>query len=176
MANVLAYCTAMRDSLADWVRALPVPDGVIVVLLAMVPIIELRGAIPIALGVFDFGRVPAYLLAVAGNLIPIPIILWVYPPFFSFTERHVGWLHRLLARLQQSTERRHSARFNRWRDIALVSFVAIPLPITGAWSGSLAAIVFSVPKRKALALIGLGVLIAGVVVTLFIEALGLSVG
>jgi len=171
----LAYCTAMRESLSDVIRSLPLPDEVLVVLLAMVPIIELRGAIPLALGVFEFGRFEAYLLAVVGNLIPVPIILWAFPPFLRFTERRMKWLFRLLTRLQHSTERRHTRRFERWRAAALVSFVAIPLPITGAWSGSLAAIVFNVPKKKALPLIGLGVLIAGVVVLLFSQALGLAV-
>lgn len=165
----------MRESLSDAIRALPLPDEVLVVILAMVPIIELRGAIPLALGVFEFGRLEAYALGVFGNLIPVPIILWAFPPFLRFTERHVVWLHRLLSRLQESTERRHSRRFDRWRAAALVSFVAIPLPITGAWSGSLAAIVFNVPKKKALPLIALGVLIAGIVVLLFSEVLGLTV-
>ena len=173
--RLLAYCTAMRESLSDAIRTLPLPDEVLVILLAMVPIVELRGAIPVALGIFQFGRFEAYVLGVVGNLIPVPIILWAYPPFLRFTERHMMWLFRLLTRLQHSTERRHSRRFDRGRDAALVSFVAIPLPITGAWSGSLAAIVFSVPKKRALPLIVLGVLIAGVVVLLFSEALGLAV-
>jgi len=146
-----------------------------VVLLAMTPILELRGAIPVGQGIFSMSPTSAYLWSVLGNMIPVPIILWLFPAFVQWAEDHWPWLHRLLVRLQTRTQSRHSGRFEKLRDFALVTFVAIPLPVTGAWSGSLAAVVFSVPKRRALPLIFLGVLVAGVIVSLFLEALGLAV-
>ena len=164
----------MRDSLTYWVRDLPLPEPVLIVLLAMTPIIELRGSIPVAQQIFDMSRWSAYAWSVLGNVIPVPIILWLFVPFFEWTERRWKRLHRLLAQLQVRTETRHAKRFERLRDLALVSFVAIPLPITGAWTGSLAAVVFGIDKRRAVPLIVLGVMIAGVIVTLFLEALGLA--
>jgi uncharacterized membrane protein len=164
----------VRETVVNWVEALPLPEPLLVVVLAMVPIVELRGAIPVAQEIFSMSRSSAFLWSVLGNMIPVPIILWLLPPFMEWTERHWAWLHRFLERLHASTERRHSARFERLRDLALITFVAIPLPITGAWSGSLAAVVFGVEKRRAIPLIFVGVLIAGVIVTLFWEALGLA--
>ena len=164
----------MREAIADWIRDLPLPEPVLVVLLAMTPIVELRGAIPVAQGIFDMSRLNAYFWSVLGNMIPVPIILWLFPGFVAWAEDHWPWIHRLMVRLQDRTHSRHGTRFERLRDFALITFVAIPLPVTGAWSGSLAAVVFGVAKRRALPLIFVGVLIAGIVVTLFLEALGLA--
>lgn len=164
----------MRDTVTDWVEALPLPEPLLVVLLAMLPIIELRGAIPVARSIFNMSDWTAYLWSVLGNAIPVPIILWFYTPFVGWTERHWVWLHRWLVRLQARTQRRHSGRFERLQSGALVTFVAIPLPITGAWTGSLAALVFGIEKRRAVPLIFVGILIAGLVVTLFLEGLGLA--
>ncbi len=118
---------------------------------------------------------PAFIWGVLGNLAPVPFILWLLPPVAGWAERHWSWLHRIIERLSSYTERRHSRRFERLRDLALITFVAIPLPVTGAWSGSLAAYVFGVRRWRALALITVGVLIAGVVVSLFWEALGIAI-
>jgi len=164
----------MRDTVTDWVEALPLPEPLLVVLLAMLPIIELRGAIPVARGIFDMSAWTSYLWSVLGNAIPVPIILWFFTPFVAWTERHWAWLHRWLVGLQARTQRRHTKRFDRLQSAALITFVAIPLPITGAWTGSLAAIVFGIDKRRAIPLILVGILIAGLVVTLFLEGLGLA--
>jgi uncharacterized membrane protein len=164
----------VRDSIIDWIRDLPLPEPLLVVLIGMTPIFELRGAIPVARGIFEMSPLVAYIWGVIGNMIPVPIILWLFPGFVDWADEHWPWLHRLLTRLHIRTEERHGRRFERLRDFALITFVAVPLPITGAWSGSLAAVVFDVPRKRALPLIFLGVLIAGVVVTLFLEALGLA--
>lgn len=166
----------MSDRIIEWIQALPLPEPVLVVLLAMVPIVELRGAIPVAQEIFDMSRLSAFTWSVIGNAIPVPIILWLLPPFTRWAEQHWKALHRFLERLHRYTERRHTSRFERLRDLALVTFVAIPLPVTGAWSGSLAAVVFEIPKRRAMPLIFIGILTAGIIVTLFWEALGLALG
>ncbi|MFQ5947560.1 MAG: COG2426 family protein [Acidimicrobiia bacterium] len=162
----------MRDAIVEWVEGLPAPLAVL--FLAILPIIELRGAIPAARSVFDMAPVPAYWWAVLGNLLPVPLILWLLPPVAGWAERHWSWLDRLISRLSSYTERRRSARFERLRDFALVSFVAVPLPVTGAWSGALAAYVFGVPRHRALALIAAGVLISGVIVSIA-WAVGLAI-
>lgn len=165
----------MAEAVREWIQHLPLPEPVIVVLIAMTPILELRGAIPFAQGIFNMSPLTAYVWSVIGNMIPVPIILWLFPGFVEWADRHWSWMHRLMVRLQDRTENRYGARFERLRDFALITFVAVPLPITGAWSGSLAAVVFRVPRKRAMLLIFVGVLIAGVVVTLFFEALGLAV-
>ncbi len=80
--------------------------------------------------------------------------------------RRVRIFDRLLTWFFAYTQRRSSALFNKFGAFALIVFVAIPLPATGAWSGCLAAFLFVVPFKYALPLIALGVMIAGVLVTL----------
>ncbi|MGZ5384294.1 MAG: COG2426 family protein [Acidimicrobiia bacterium] len=156
----------MRESIESLIRDFPEPLAVL--LLATLPIFELRAAIPFAIGVLDMPAWQAYVLAVVGNLLPVPFILLFLGPVTSWAEDHWSGLHRFLERLFSYTRRRHTDRFDRWRDLALITFVAIPLPFTGAWSGALAAFVFGVERRKAFGLITLGVLIAGVIVTLVV--------
>ncbi len=157
----------MREAIESFVRNFPEPLAVTI--LAALPVFELRLAIPFALSVLDMPPWQAYLWSIVGNLLPVPFILWWLGPVTAWAERHWEGLHRFLERLFSHTRRRHTTRFERLRDLALITFVAIPLPVTGAWSGSLAAFVFGVERRKAFLLITIGVLVAGIVVTLLWE-------
>ncbi|MGH9168270.1 MAG: COG2426 family protein [Acidimicrobiia bacterium] len=154
----------MRESLVEWVEGLPPPVAVVV--LATLPILELRGAIPLARQVWGMSMLEALGWSVLGNLLPIPFILALLGPVTRWAEEHWRWFHLFLERLFEHTRRRHTARYQRLRDLSLVTFVAIPLPLTGAWSGALAAFVFGVPFWRSLILVALGVLIAGVLVSM----------
>lgn len=133
---------------------------------AMLPISELRGAIPVALGVYKMSVHQAYLWAVLGNIIPVIFLLWFLEPVSSFLMRHSNIFNRFFTWLFERTKRRHKEAIQKWGPLALILFVAIPLPITGGWTGSIVAFVFGIPFKKALPLIFLGILIAGVVVTI----------
>jgi len=152
----------VRDAILHFVQTFPEPLAV--VLLAALPVFELRLALPVAVGAFGMTIPEAYVWAVLGNLLPVPFILMLLGPVTIWAEEHWEGLHRFLERLFAHTRRRHSERFDRLRDLALITFVAIPLPITGAWSGALAAFVFGVESKRAMLLIAIGVMIAGVVV------------
>lgn len=139
-------------------------------LIAALPIGELRAAIPLALVQYEMSPLWAYFLGVVGNVLPVPFLLLLLGKASELLRR-VSIFNRLLTWLFAYTQRRHSALFNKLGAFGLVIFVAIPLPATGAWSGSLAAFLFGVPFKYALPLIALGVMIAGVIVTL--SALGI---
>jgi len=130
---------------------------IMTILLAMAPISELRGAIPYGL----HQGLPWYIvfiIAIIGNLIPVIILLKILPYFFKTC--------LISSYLWGYTRKRHNSKFTRWGEYALVVLVAIPLPFTGAWTGALTAIVFGIPFNKAIKLIFIGVLIAGIIVTL----------
>jgi len=131
----------------------------------MLPITELRLAIPLAMGVYNMSAPLAFFLAVLGNVIPVIFILWFLKTISNFLSRHIYFFNRFFAWLFERTQRKHLKKFKRWKEFALVALVAIPLPFTGAWTGSLVAFVFGVPIKKAFPLIVLGILIAGVIVT-----------
>lgn len=131
--------------------------------ISMVPVIELRGAIPAGLAL-DLPFYAVFLTAFLGNLLPVPFLI-------LFTRRVFEWLRRrsaLLERLVQKMERKAKSKedlIRRYELLGLCILVAIPLPGTGAWTGSLVAAVFDIRLKRAFPVIALGVLIAGVIVS-----------
>lgn len=179
----------------------------LVFLISMIPIVELRGAIPIAAAKgLPFGW--TYALTVVGNMLPVPFILLLIPVLFAFMRRHhilvgvVDWLERraqkgakrMAKRLGDAAETAPSETAPETVDatavetvneaapatqpaeenkaagtlafLGLYLFVAIPLPGTGAWTGSLVAALFGMKKWRAFLAVFLGVLTAGVIMTL----------
>jgi len=134
-----------------------------VFLIAMIPVFELRGAIPIGILSYKLPVWKTFLFAVSGNMVPIFFILL----FFDLITRicfRVPILKRILEAIFART-RRKSALIEKYEEIGLTLFVAIPLPVTGAWTGSLAAYLFGLSFWKSILFIFIGVLIAGTVVT-----------
>ena len=137
-----------------------------IMLISMLPVSELRGAIPLALGVYKMSPVEAFFWAILGNIIPVIFILWLLDPFSRFLMKHSEFCNNFFVWLFKRTRSRHSRKFKKWKSLALIVLVAIPLPMTGAWTGSIAAFIFGISYFKALGLIFLGVVIAGLIVTL----------
>ena len=152
----------MKDRLIELLSG--TPHEVTTVVLAMLPISELRGAIPYAVTIGNMPWQVAYVIAVIANFVPVIFILHfigpvsVYLRRFSVFDRFFEWLF--------ARTRRRGGMIERVEILGLILFVAIPLPVTGAWTGSLAAFLFDVKKRIALPAIFVGIMIAGVVVTL----------
>lgn len=140
------------------------PEEILEVLLvAASPIAELRGAIPLAISIFDFPWYYAFLIAVIGNMLPVPFILLFLEAATRLLSR-VVLFERMLNWLFERTRRRGSI-IQKYKRIGLVLFVAIPLPVTGAWTGSLAAVLFGIKFKHAFLSIFAGVIIAGVIIT-----------
>ena len=140
-------------------------DLLVTFLAAMTPIGELRLAIPLGIYTLD---VPWYLalpIAVSGNMVPVLVLVPGLNRLSRLLLSFPNPAGRLLTWQTGRLERAHTQRFQRYGGMALVILVAIPLPMTGAWTGSLAAWIFRVPVRRAIPLIALGVLIAGLIVT-----------
>lgn len=135
-----------------------------VILTAMLPVGELRVALPLALTHYGMSVPLAYALTVFGNMLPIVVIVFWLDPVQEFLSARSKLFKRFFSWLFERTRRKHSKRFETVEGVALMTFVAIPLPMTGAWSGALAAFVFGIPPRKSLPMILLGVMIAGVIV------------
>ena len=130
---------------------------------AMVPVLELRGAIPVGVA----GGVPvlaAMLIAVVGNLVPIPILIVFTRNVFDWLKTK-GKIKTIVEKLEAKAEAKSEIvqKYEWW---GLCILVAIPLPGTGAWTGALVAAVLGMRLKKSLPAITDGVLIAGVIVTL----------
>ncbi|MFQ5801528.1 MAG: COG2426 family protein [Candidatus Methylomirabilales bacterium] len=133
--------------------------------MATLPISELRGAIPVALGVYKLPVWSAVLWAVLGNLAPIPFILRLLEPVSNFLRERWRIWDRFFNWLFARTRRKGERYFQVYKEMGLVLFVAIPLPITGAWTGSVASFLFGLSLGRGFFLITLGVLIAATIVT-----------
>ncbi|OGZ34165.1 MAG: hypothetical protein A2Y98_02425 [Candidatus Portnoybacteria bacterium RBG_19FT_COMBO_36_7] len=132
--------------------------------IAMLPVFEIRGALPIALTNFGLSFWPAFLWSFIGNLIPPIFFVFFLDKITQYLSHRNYWFNRFFAWLFERTRNRHSRHFEIWGPLALAIFVAIPLPLTGAWSGAVAAFVFGIPPKQAIPSIIVGVLIAGLIV------------
>ncbi len=131
--------------------------------ISTLPIVELRGAVPVGIVAFDMPWWKVYLIAVAGNMLPIPFILLLLGPVSEFLMRFkIGkaFFDWLFART-----RKKSASIEKYEALGLTIFVAIPLPVTGGWTGAMAAFLMGIPFWKSMLYILLGVMIAGVIMT-----------
>lgn len=140
------------------------PDELAVVLMAMLPVAELRLAIPVAILAFNIDPAYAFFLAVIGNMIPVIPLLLFLGPVSDFLRRWHVW-DVFFTWLFKRTHHKHSARFEKYGTMALALFVGIPLPVTGAWTGCAAAFVFGIKFRHSLFAITTGVLLSGIIVT-----------
>ena len=137
---------------------------ILVFLISMVPVVELRGAIPIAVGM-GLDKLPSFIIAIIGNMIPVPfiylfarkILIWgkdkkIIGPVFSFC----------LSKGEKGGKKLES-KAGKGLYIALLLFVGIPLPGTGAWTGTLAASILDMDFKKSVIAVMLGVLLAGLI-------------
>lgn len=149
----------------SWFRNLP-PEAA-TALIAMIPIAELRAALPVALLVYKMPFWSAFFWSVLGNMLPIFFIVYLLRPTADFLIRHWGLARKFFDWWFSRVRRKFEKGILKYGiNLALVLFVAIPLPITGAWSGAVAAYLFGIPPRRALILIAIGVIIAGIIVGL----------
>ena len=145
--------------LFDWLTDTTAGQFVFTMLVSMIPIIELRGGLPfgVALGLPYYLAFPA---AVIGNIIPAPFIVVYIRRIFQFMRRHLPRLNGMVDRLEAKAHLK-GRKMSKYQYIGLWLFVAVPLPGTGAWTGSLAAAFLDMRLKKALPAVTLGVLTAG---------------
>ena len=137
----------------------------VVVAIATLPIFELRGSIPVAIWYYKMPWWESYLLSFIGNLLPIiPIILLIGPVSNFLMKRSKLW-RRFFTWVFERSRRRGGDLVEKYEALGLAIFVAIPLPVTGAWTGAMVASVFHMNFWRALLCMVLGVMIASAVVT-----------
>ena len=145
--------------LLQWLTGTVLGKCVFTMLVSMIPIIELRGGLPfgVALGLPYYLAFPA---AVVGNLIPTPFIIVYIRRIFKMMRRYFPRLNGLVDKLERKAHLK-GKKMLKYQFIGLWLFVAIPLPGTGAWTGSLAAAFLDIRLKKAMPAVVLGVLTAG---------------
>jgi uncharacterized membrane protein len=160
--------------IVEWLAERGVPEEGAIMAISTLPIVELRGAIPAGHMIKDVPSMPAsekwtsslniFLLAVLGNMIPVPFILLLLGPCSKLLMQ-CKWGAALMDWLFART-RKKTANIEQYEALGLTLFVAIPLPVTGAWTGAMAAFLMGTPFWQSMICILLGVIIAGVIMTL----------
>lgn len=138
----------------------------IVFFISMVPLIELRGAIPVAIGM-GLDTLPSIAVCAVGNLLPVPIIYFFARKFliWGLDKPHIsGICHFFHDKGEAAGQKLSSSRFGRFGLMAaLIVFVGIPVPGTGAWTGTLGASFLDLGMKKTALSVTLGVLIAAII-------------
>ena len=136
----------------------------IIFLISMVPLIELRGAIPVSQAM-QLPIIPSYIVCILGNMIPVPIIYLFARKFLEWgqNKKIIGGICRFFLEKGTKAGDKLQSKAGRGIFLALLLFVGIPLPGTGAWTGTLAASFLNMKFKQTVIAVMLGVLLAGLI-------------
>lgn len=142
------------------------PDSVATVLIAMIPITELRASIPIAITQFEMNPIVAMGYSILGNVIAGALVLFFVEHLLHLFLAQSKTLESLWQKYINRIHKNNKVKFEKWGSAMLVTFVAIPLPMTGIFTGAVAASIFQIPFKQAFPLLAIGSVISGIIVTL----------
>ena len=155
----------MLQAVSLWLHETVAGEFLLTMLISMIPVVELRGGVPagVAMGL----PIPLALLAgILGNMLPVPFVILFIRRIFKWIRTYIpklgGMIDRLEARAYRKMNNEKLVRYQAW---GLLAFVAIPLPGTGAWTGSLIAALMDLRLKNAVPVIFVGVVIAGLIMT-----------
>ena len=140
-------------------------EFLLTMLVSMIPVVELRFGIPFGHATLGLPVWAAFIAAVIGNLIPVPFIIVYIRRIFQWMRDKLPSLNRVVDALERKAHLK-GRRVNKYKYLGLALFVAIPLPGTGAWTGSLAAAFLDMPLRKAIPSVIAGVAAAGMAISI----------
>lgn len=153
----------MAETVIQWMQGHGLPPQLITFLVSMIPLLELRGSIIVGHGLLGMNPIMTYVVSIVGNMVPIPFILF-------FIRKILDWLKKTPLRAFPNWVEKHamkrSSQIEKYGYLGLFLFVAIPLPGTGAWTGSLLAVLFGMKRGKSLLAVLCGVMTAGLIMTI----------
>lgn len=140
---------------------------IIIFLISMVPLLELRGAIPFSVG-FGLPSIPSFIICVIGNMLPVPVIFWFARRVLEWgkDKKAIGGFFTWCLEKGDKGGKKLTEKAGRGVYVALFLFVGIPLPGTGAWTGTLAASFLDLEWKKSVVAVMAGVVLAGLIMYL----------
>ncbi len=153
----------MFETISLWLHGTQAGKLLLTALISMLPVIELRGGLPagVAMGL----PIPAaFLASLFGNMLPVPFAILFIRPLFRWVRAHIPLLGSFVTKLEKRAYAK-SKNVKKYETWGLLLFVAIPLPGTGAWTGALIASILNMRIKRAVPIIFLGVIIAGLIMT-----------
>ncbi len=149
-----------------------IPVAFRILILAAIPILEQKAAIPVGI-IAGLPIWEVYILTLIGAIIPSPFIIWFIEHVFDFLKRNPR-LEKIITKFEDKT-RGKSGRIQKYKLLGLFLFVAIPLPGTGVWTGSLAAVLLGLGKKRAVVAVFLGAVVCGLLILGFTNGIGLLI-
>lgn len=134
-----------------------------VFLLSAVPIVEQRGAIPLGINVYDLNPALVFLVSFLGSMLPAPFILLLFNKIFEWMKKY-----KFFSKINEFIEKKiekNSAKLQKYEEIGLITFIAIPLPTTGVWTGSAVAAFLKLNFKKSMFCAAVGALISAFILT-----------
>ncbi|HHX61551.1 MAG TPA: small multi-drug export protein [Epulopiscium sp.] len=147
-----------------------IPVAFRILILAAIPILEQKAAIPVGI-IAGLPVWEVYILTLIGAIIPSPIIIWFIEHIFEFLRRYPV-MDKLITKFETKT-RGKSDNIQKYKLLGLFLFVAIPLPGTGVWTGSLAAVLLGLGKKSAVVAVFMGAVVCGLLILGFTSGVGL---
>lgn len=140
----------------------------VIFFVSMIPIVELRGAIPIALEYYHLPIVQSYVICIIGNMIPVPFIFFFARKVLEWgaKKKYIGRFFRFCLEKGHKGGEKLESKAGKGLFVALLLFVGIPLPGTGAWTGTLAASILDMDFKTSVLAVVLGVFLAGIIMGL----------
>lgn len=137
--------------------------NLLIFIVSLLPIVELRGGL-IAASILHVEFIKAFIICFIGNILPVPFILLLIGKIFELLKK---WhpTQKIVTKLENKTLSK-SDKINKYGYLGLLLFVGIPLPGTGAWTGTLLAVLLNLDKKKSFIYISLGVLLAGIIMSI----------
>ena len=132
--------------------------------MSMLPILELRGAVPFGVGM-DLPLVPVLLVSILGNMLPVPFIILFIRKIFDWMKKKSEKLGAIAHKMEEKAAKKGDMLV-KYETLGLFILVAIPLPGTGAWTGALVAAMFNLRLKNALPAIFVGVVVAGLIMSI----------
>ena len=143
-----------------------------ILILAALPILEQKAAIPVGI-IAGLPVWEVYILTLIGAIIPSPFIIWFIEHIFVFLRRY-PIMDKIITKFEEKT-RGKSANIQKYKLLGLFMFVAIPLPGTGVWTGSLAAALLGLGKKSAVMAVFMGAVVCGLIILAFTSSVGLLI-
>ncbi|MDO4812925.1 MAG: small multi-drug export protein [Eubacteriales bacterium] len=154
----------MLEITSQWLNGTMTGKTLLTMLISMLPVVELRGGLPagVAMGL----PIPlAFSAALIGNMLPVPFVILFARPVFKWIRAHIPALGNFVTKLEARAYAK-GGQIKKYETWGLLILVALPLPGTGAWTGALIACVLNMRLKRAVPVIFLGVVIAGIIMTI----------
>ncbi len=155
----------MTQLILQWTQG--IPHELAIVLMAVLPVIELRAALPIAIVVFHLHPLSALFYSVIGNLLPAFFLFPLFPLVLRVLKKDIPFVHRLVEHHLTMLQVRHQKNYQSYGAFFLLLFVAIPLPGFGVWTGVPLAILFGMKNRVSIPAVIGGSILSGLIVLAF---------